>query len=429
MRLLLPLSLLLTLAIALPAAAATPSLDIGFADGGRTQGPLGLKDPAPLAVQADGGVVFGLAHELARLTPQGAVDTAFGTGGRAAVPAPPGQDQTVGLVAAGPKGRIYVAGMAGVKNGPEAPDAYAGYTGYLAALKSDGSLDTAFGENGFRRFPGLRGFGAIEVDGDGNVLLAAGGDDGTVKVVRVLASGTPDPGFGTAGVASLALGRAGHTVFPRTIELLSGRRIVVAGGAEIAGRVDTDEDIDTRNYSWAIGQLKPDGTTDTSFSKDGVTRISIGAEHADRADVEEVDSIVPVGSGFVAAGSADVGFGWSGHAALARFDRDGALHRSFGSRGKVTLAPTGDGAGAVRDSAGRIVLVGSTWRSNGAAQRILLARFSTTGRPDRTLGKGGKGWTTYGFARIGWEVLPAAKERIIVEGGTNNGTVIARLKI
>jgi uncharacterized delta-60 repeat protein len=381
-----------------------------------------------LAVQADGGVVFGLARDVARLTPTGLPDTAFGSGGHAAIPAPAGQDQTVGLLATGPNGRIYVAGMAGVKNPADAPDAYAGYTGYLAALKADGSVDTAFGENGVRRMPGVRGFGAITVDGDGNVLLAAGSDDGTVQVLRVLASGTPDPGFGTAGAATLALGRTGHTVFPRTIQLLSGRRIMVAGGAEIAGQLDTDEDIDTRNYSWAIGQLKPDGSADASFSKDGVTRISVGQEIAGRADIEDVASIVPVGSGFVAAGSADGGFGWSGHAALARFDRDGAVHRSFGSRGKVTLSPTGDAAGAVRDSAGRIVLVGSTWRSNGGAQRVLLARFSTSGKPDRTLGKDGKGWTSYGFAKLGWEVRPAGKDRIIVEGGTDNGTVIARLK-
>jgi uncharacterized delta-60 repeat protein len=428
MRNLTPLTLsliILSLAAAVPASAATPTLDLRWGDSGRVQGPFGLKDPAPLAVQADGNLVIGLARDVARMTPSGA-DTTFGSGGRAAIPTPAGQDLTVGLLGTGPAGRIYVAGMSGVKAPDGAADPYAGWSGYLAALKPDGSPDAAFGQNGVLRVPGIRGFGALTVDGDGNVLLAAGSDEGTVQVLRVLANGTLDPGFGTAGVAELALGRAGRTVFPRTIEILSGRRIVVAGGAEVSGRLDTNDDVDTRNYSWAIGQLKPDGSADGSFSGDGVTRISVGKEIAGRADIEEVRSIVPVGKGFVAVGSSDVGAGWNSHAALARFDADGKLHRSFGTRGRVVMAPLGDAAGAVRDARGRIFLAGGTWRKTGGAQRTLIARFSTTGKPDTTLGAG-KGWTSFGFAGLAWELEKAGTGKVFVEAFNEGGTVIARM--
>src|SRR5262249_49582815 len=78
--------------------------------------------------------------------------------------------------------------------------------------------------------------------------------------------------------------------------------------------------------------------------------------------------------------------------ALARYNANGTLDTTFGTKGKVTtdFAGNGDWAGGVAIQAdGKIVAAGSAGDSSGPGT-IGLARYNTNGSLDASFGNGGK---------------------------------------
>jgi len=123
------------------------SLDLTFSDNGRVSGEF-ASHAYGVALQADGKIVAaGLANlpncdctgfALARYTPDGALDTTFGSRGKAITTFTAGDLAQANAVAIQPDGRIVAAGSADFLDGTFA----------LSRYTPDGALDPSFGGDG-----------------------------------------------------------------------------------------------------------------------------------------------------------------------------------------------------------------------------------------------------------------------------------------
>lgn len=200
---------------------------------------------------------------LARYHPGGGLDTSFG---------PEGVVLSGGMLnglsaAVDADGRLLVAGQSGRPGGP--------FDLAVARYHRDGVPDASFGTGGFARtdlgasgeFPR-----ALLLEPDGGLLVAGTSGAGFV-LLRHLADGRRDPGFGTGGVVT-----SGPSVgWARSIERLPDRRIVVAGAllAEPPlGRDSAEREV-------AVCRYLADGTLDGSFGTDGIVGTDLVASRHD----------------------------------------------------------------------------------------------------------------------------------------------------
>ncbi len=160
--------------------------------------------------------------KLARLDPGGPLDPAFGEDGIATIDF--GGDDFGVALARQPDGRLLVAGRSTTAGA------------IVARLRSNGTLDPSFGGGDGRvALPGGGSASEVLVQPDGKLLVAgnaAGAEAMTVN--RLLPDGTPDLGFGggdgvaTVDVAPLADSAAGAALQP-------DGRIVLAGSSQASG--------------------------------------------------------------------------------------------------------------------------------------------------------------------------------------------------
>lgn len=157
-----------------------------------------------------GGTAYGTyssAMALARLLPNGALDTTFGTGGQVLITRfsetqdhlP---DQTLGSVTVLSNGSLLLVGATdyvyGAPNPPGPPPVERASIAF-ARLTGNGALDPTFGDGGVSVYDlGIRGvvggYGGLVQPG-GKFIVGAGG-----LILRFNANGTPDFSFGTFGV-------------------------------------------------------------------------------------------------------------------------------------------------------------------------------------------------------------------------------------
>lgn len=186
------------------------SLDTSFGAGGKVTTSFGGEESEASAVvlQPDGKIVvagydrtggFDYMFALARYNPDGALDPRFGTGGQ--VTTAIDRDTEGYAVALQPNGKIVVAGSS--SDGVTRKFA-------LARYNPDGSLDTGFGTAGkvTTTVVGAHDFDsvyALALQPDGK-LVAAGVSDGDFALVRYVGNGTLDPSFGNGGKVTTATG-------------------------------------------------------------------------------------------------------------------------------------------------------------------------------------------------------------------------------
>jgi len=183
---------------------------------------------AALVVQPDGKLVAVVsvgghqgAFALARYLPSGALDSTFGIAGRSR-PRPGDGSAQAYAAALQPDGGIVVAGGVG-STAENVAFALARYT-------PTGDLDAGFGSGGLvtSTFDGGGGSGAhaVVVERDGKIV-AVGSGGGGFAVVQYLADGTPDAGFGKAGVVLTTVGDAGS--MPAALGVQPDGKLVAAG--------------------------------------------------------------------------------------------------------------------------------------------------------------------------------------------------------
>ena len=179
------------------------TLDASFGSGGSVLNaiPGGMRSQ-PFAADVDSAGRILLAGQrdgkfvVARLSPSGAPDSSWGTGGVAQIDFPgvrEGEASSAGAVRALPGGGVLVGG-------------FAEETLALARLTDGGTPDPAFGAGGLSVAspPAAASATVIELLPDGRFLVAGPGDNvngGELFVARFAANGQPDPSFGRGGFA------------------------------------------------------------------------------------------------------------------------------------------------------------------------------------------------------------------------------------
>src|SRR5438094_1818540 len=223
-------------------------LDTGFGSGGKRVigfGGRGLGESVfGAALQPDGKIVLvggsGLRAAVARLNPNGSLDTTFSGDGKKTFNWAPGDFSRAQAVLVLANGKLVVAGF----SGPEGGDVQ------VARLKANGALDTAFGTGGKAAVDfGGTDFGlALARQADGRIVVAGGSTAGGAVVARLRANGTLDPDFD--GDGRLMLPGGGEA---RAVLVQPDSKIVVTGNPGLS-EVTT------------VTRLNPNGSRDTTFN-------------------------------------------------------------------------------------------------------------------------------------------------------------------
>jgi uncharacterized delta-60 repeat protein len=212
------------------------SPDLSFGINGKVTTPIGTNNDTPrsVAIQNDGKIVVAgysiidgdMFFAVARYNNDGTLDSGFGNDGKLTTTF--GNDGDYALsTALQPDGKIVVAGLS-----------YNWNTGLnrdiaLARYNNDGSLDPGFGSGGLI----TTAFGiedeeafSVAIQSDGKILAAGyseNSNNSDFAMVRYLADGTLDPGFGTGGKITTAIGSGfdeGHS-----LAIQDDGKIVLAG--------------------------------------------------------------------------------------------------------------------------------------------------------------------------------------------------------
>lgn len=280
----------------------------------------------------------------------GAVDTAFGTGGRVVLGDPGSSAQEVAIgfnnfVAS----RIVLATNDGHNNVQ------------AVRLLLTGALDTTFDGDGLAVGYSLGGYAddanAVLVQSDNKVVIA-GQLDSFAAVFRFNANGTPDTGFEGKGAAVQDFGD-----FPSHLSAVlpqADGKTIVAG-------------------DYALIRLNADGSPDTSFGSRGDGK---AFHHAFRI---RAAGLLPDGRIVVA------GIFNSSAIGLARYSASGVMDAIFGQNGIATATPTTNDvssiAGLIIQPNGTII-VGST-AYTGSKDEFALVRFLAAGIWDANFGAAG----------------------------------------
>jgi len=287
--------------LALPAAAtaAPGGLDPAFATGGASLGP----DGALVAAAHDSAgrlLTVGAADRysplrVTRRTADGALDPAFGSGGTVALGGASGtpsisvaDDDSVFVAAAEPVGEpvtdIVHLTSSGALDPTFAVDLGETYVRALHAtpsglliltadslnreqtlrrLTSTGTLDAGFGTGGRLTIPfqdpwlPMVPVGPLVATQPDGTIVVAGTMMGELAVAAVTASGQPQPGFGTGGIAQMSPPRSGWPIVTGLVVGPSGDVVVVALGA--------------------VTRLTANGQLDDAFGDAGVRVLELGA--------------------------------------------------------------------------------------------------------------------------------------------------------
>jgi uncharacterized delta-60 repeat protein len=244
-----------------------------------------------MAVQADGKVLVGGRFKdgrglaLARLLPDGRLDSSFGSGGMVAVAlSPPGmltgvhrenRDRALSIAPL-VNGEILVAGEAGLTAAESCISTCVGSNWHAVVLEfsADGSLDPSFGTGGvlstsehwgsaFGLLSGRDGGTRFLLGGPKHLLNPPGAIDG-FAVGALSPGGAWRRGFGKGGVGVSGFFAVGaEETLARASCAGPGGDMVVAGG--------TGEEPAAFRLLW----LRPDGTLDRRFGRGGIVTTPI----------------------------------------------------------------------------------------------------------------------------------------------------------
>jgi uncharacterized delta-60 repeat protein len=189
-------------------------------------------------------------------------------------------------------------------------------------------------------------------------------------------SGALDPTFGVGGKVTTDFAGIGNHDTAATLLVLPSGRIVAAGAAGVLGPIGQTD--------FGLARYNPDGSLDTSFGNGGKVSTDLGGEDRINAMVAAPGGRLLVGGGNSVEAAADF--------ALARYNIDGSLDRSFGADGIVTTDfGLDDQARALAvQHDGKVIAAGVT-RSflDPVITGLALARYRPNGSLDRSFGTDG----------------------------------------
>jgi uncharacterized delta-60 repeat protein len=345
-------------------------LDPGFGSGGIvTVSSTGADHAYDLAVQPDGKiVVVGDAHEgmlVLRFLDNGALDPAFGTGGRVTI----GTTFNFGHgVALQPDGTIVVAGYVD--------------GGTVVRLTATGALDPTFGNAGIATTT-PREANDVTVRGDGTLVVCGLTSQGAGTqqygyVTRLSATGAVDTTFGTNGYSMLTA-EAGGGFYRLAIDAQD--RIVALGTVYYdypSGNGD----------NFMLGRFLADGTPDPGFPNGYQLA---GGQQSLAHDL----ALQPDGQPIEIGETSD--FDGDGHLYMLahRTDTSGVADQSFGPDGDHKWIPyellNASAQGVTLQPDGAIVVVGegTVEGSNSDQMWASVARLTSAAMSDGSFGTNG----------------------------------------
>lgn len=347
------------------------SLDASFGTDGMATFKFGagMESVNDIAVDSQGRIVFvGTAQTgefmnsyVARLNPDGTLDTTFGDNGIVQFNFVDDQrGSEPGTLALTNDGKIVVLGQAFISDGN-------GELG-IARFNSDGSFDTTFANSGREELnlPDGNSDHAIALQPDGKILIAGesdtedsnGVDSSTAEAVRLNTDGSLDSTFGIGGVVNFNAGSGFWS-----IGLTADGKIVLGTSNPVGG----------------LAELNSDGSINTAFGTDGLASLNTATSQPalTLSDfvVESDGKILAVGT-TVPQSNIQLTV-----PALMQFNPDGSLDSTFGTVG--IFQPTlpfsfSSGASSLAIAPdGKVDIVGGLEDPNG--ENILLARFDLGG--------------------------------------------------
>jgi uncharacterized delta-60 repeat protein len=271
-----------TVGLALTRYTPSGSLDTTFGSGGIVSNAT-MSHVTQAALQADGKIVVVDRTQVVRYNSNGSLDTTFGSNGVATFPSnffvtvsaaglliqPSNGDIVVGgysgsnfaLLAFTPNGALdSTFGSGGEVLTPgggwftsltlENGDIVAGGGGTLARYTLSGSLDTTFGSGGIVTFPGSVSSLLVQTNGQ---IVAVGSENGSWALARYNVDGSLDAAFGSGGVVTSNIGGSDRA-FGSALE--SNGLIAVVGVSYNISLVE-------------LGVYNPNGSPDANFGSGG----------------------------------------------------------------------------------------------------------------------------------------------------------------
>jgi uncharacterized delta-60 repeat protein len=353
--------------VALVRYLASGDIDTSFGISGRSViGTAGIFGQlTSVAIQSDGKIVAaGYTPSLrgdtdfliCRYNDDGTLDTTFDGTGQVITDVANGSRDFADAVAIAADGSIYVGGAAGQQMA-------------LVKYRSDGTVDTSFGDTGKALQDLVGAVTGIAVSQDDGRITAVGTG---FNVFRYKPDGTLDPTFGTSGRTSAAF--FGNGADAAAVALAADGSIFVAGTVTVDGP-QTD---------FGLAKFAADGTPDVSFGTGGTATTDFPNDPA------QATSVAIDGNGNVVVGGS---VGFLKDAAVARFTPSGAPDTTFASTGVdlIGFSQTADDAinalAVAKDNS--IYVAGFTAADATSPSDFVVSHLLTDGVTDTDFGTNG----------------------------------------
>ena len=321
----------------------------------------------------------------------GDLDTSFAGDGKKTISF--GGIDTANVVLVQPNGRIVVAG------GGAAANRFC-----VARLRSNGTLDTAFGSGGKRVISfgghglGESVFGAA-LQPDGKIVLA-GGSDLRAAVARLNPSGSLDTTFSGDGKKTFNWAPGDFSRTQAVLVLPDGKLVVAGFSGPEGGDIQA-------------ARLKTNGALDTAFGTGGKARVDFGDTEFGLAAARQADGRIVVAGRSLGSG-----------AVVARLRTNGTLDPDFDGDGRLMLPGGGEARAVLVQPDSKIVVAGNP----GLSEVVTVTRLNPNGSPDTTFD--GDGTATIDFGAGGEPASSAVLQpdgKIVIAGTAQAGVAVARL--
>ncbi|GGJ38570.1 delta-60 repeat domain-containing protein [Deinococcus roseus] len=274
--------------------------DLTFGSSGKVLSSIGAGSAADqangIAVLNDGRILLagttvtstGRDFALALYSPNGVLDSTFGTGGKKVDVVSSGHDE-IAAVALDANGKIVVAGYTTVAGSTDV---------VVARYNTDGTPDSTFGTAGKTVTSVVAGndrASGLVIQSDGKIVVSGTAVNNTTDedfvAVRYNANGTLDSTFGNAGTTTVSFGAGTGVDQSNALALQNDGKLL------LVGRTKTG----VGSYDLALARLNANGTLDNTYGKDGKV-ITSAAPSSDTAQAVKVlgdNKIILTGSTFI----------------------------------------------------------------------------------------------------------------------------------